>query len=137
MNTSHDCQGSSPFFELGSRSPSIAVIELPPEKPFLVVRLQELGCLEAGADLWCTVEDETGSMEATIHANVLHEYVGRIQVGTCMALFRPALFPVAAWCHNIIIHPSCLTLVRSPLDPPASAPPSTTPPGSQEEPAEW
>jgi len=120
-------QAFMPSFSLGAHSPSIAVFRCLPEKPYLAVRILELelGCLNDGADLSCTVEDETGSMEGTVDARVLHEYGSRIQRGTCLVLCNPPIFPVAAWSHHLIIHLRSLALLRSPDDPPLEPPSSS------------
>ena len=73
-------------------------------------------------DMLCEVEDETGRLEATVSADVLHEHSGRVLVGSCLALHQPPFpgglfFPIAAWSHHLLITMRGLVLLHCPHDP--------------------
>ena len=131
-------QAQMPFFELGHRGGAYAtsLIRLPPERPFLALRICEIVTSTEDGNMLCEVEDETGKLEATISAEVLREYSERVQVGTCLAVKQPPMpgglfFPICAWSHHLIVTMRGLVLLRGPHDPPPPPPqsPLTSPPG--------
>ena len=88
----------------------------------MVARIIHLEAGQPGLDVVAVVEDETGQMNATIDARAVQTHGTRIQVGTCVILRSPPLFPVAAWDHHIVMHHRCITVLRTETDAPPPAP---------------
>ena len=113
----HQAQALMEPFSLHSPPASkICLLQCPPEKPHFAVRLASLDTSsdDATCDIPCTVEDETGTMEATLHIAAVQSLEGRLQRGTCLVLEHPVFFPIAAWHHHLIIHPKSLILSLAP-----------------------
>ena len=125
QNAWHASIGERSFWLGGGGSVQVPLYRdiYPHSKPHVVIRLLTLETsISEDSNAFCTVEDETSSMEATLDYRLIREQGTRLGPGTCLILFQPALFPESSWNLNLIIHPSRVAKIRSPTDSPPPLP---------------